>query len=94
MCNHWSLFLKAGIPVYVIEVIVGVDDEAHRFVGQFFERGFDPIGQRRELIIDQDDAIVADREPDVAARALEHVNIAGNLADLDFYFVEVILGHQ
>src|SRR6185369_8080866 len=28
MCNHWSIFLKAGIPVDVVEVVMGVDDEA------------------------------------------------------------------
>jgi hypothetical protein len=72
---------------------MGIDDEAHRFVSYTSERGFDLVGERRELIIDEDDSVVADREADIAASALQHVNIAANLADLDLYFAEVIFAH-
>src|SRR5206468_2360994 len=90
MRNHGSIFLEVGISVDVIEMVVGIDDEAHRFVSYTLERGFDLFRKRRELIIDNDDAVLTDREADIPTLALQHVNIAANLADLDLYFAEVI----
>src|ERR1051325_1608223 len=94
MRNHGGIFLKLGIPVDVIEMVMGIDDEAHGFVSYSFERGFDLVGERGELIIDQDYAVAACREADIPARAHQHVNSAANLADLDLYFAEVIFAHS
>jgi hypothetical protein len=33
MCNHRGISLKTDISVDVIEMVMGVDDEAHGFVG-------------------------------------------------------------
>jgi len=85
--------LEVGIPVGVVEMVMRIDDEAHRLVGYSFERGLDLVGERGELVIDQDDAVVACREGDIAARTLQQINIAADLADLDLYFAEVIFAH-
>src|ERR1044072_9742976 len=60
MSNDRSIFLKVGIAVGVIEMIMRIDDEAHGFVCYSFERGFDPVGERGELIIYEDGGVVAD----------------------------------
>jgi len=73
----------------MVFVVMRVDDEAHRLVGNAFERLLDSFGQRRVLIVDHHDAVIADRSPDVAARPLEHVDVAGNFRDFDLNFAEV-----
>ena len=48
------------ISAGVVAVVVRVDDETHRLVGDAFERRLDLGRQRGELIVDHNDAIVAD----------------------------------
>jgi len=76
---------EGRITAAVIAVIVGVDDEADRLVGDFeiFERGLDFFGEGSEFVVDDDDAVFADGCGDVAALAFEHVDVAGNFGDLD-----------
>jgi len=50
--------------------------------------------ERSVLIVDDDDTVVANRRADVASGTLQHVNIAGNIGDLDFNFAEVTLLSQ
>ena len=84
---------EGQVSAGVVAVVVGVDDEAHRLVGRAnaLERGGDLVGQRSVLVIDDDDAIFADRGGDVAARAFQHVDVAGNLGDLDLDLAEVLV---
>ena len=49
------------------------------------------LGERRELVVDQEYSVFADRDPDVAAFALEHVDRVGDLVGLDRDRVEVAL---
>ena len=44
----------------MVAVVVSIDDEAHRLVGDALERRLDLGRQRGKLIVDHDDAIVAD----------------------------------
>ena len=63
------LLLEICIPAGVIAVIVRVDDEPHRLVGDALQRGLNLVGQRGVLIVDDHDAVVADRRADVSSRA-------------------------
>ena len=42
----------------MVVVIVRVNDEAHRLVGDTFQGGLNFLGERRVLVIDNDDAVV------------------------------------
>ena len=44
--NDGRLFLEVGIPSSVITVVMRIDDEAHRRVGDALESGLDFVGQR------------------------------------------------
>ena len=68
-----------------------VENELDRLVGNPFERGSNFRRERRELIVDDYDAVGAGRYADVAARSLKHVDRSGDLADLDFNFAEILL---
>jgi hypothetical protein len=76
----------------VIAVPVGVDHEPHRLIGDLTERGEDPVGERRVLIVHQNHAVLAHRDADVPARALEHVDPVGELGALDLDLGEIGLG--
>ena len=58
------------------------------------QRLFDLRRQRRELIVDDDDAVVAGRDADVAPGAGKHVHRAGGLRHLDLDFAEMLLGKE
>ena len=59
------------------------------------DRGLDLGRERRELVVDQEDAVVADRDADVAARALQHVEAVGQLGRLDLDLAPVaVLGRR
>ena len=75
----------------VIDVPVRVDHEAHRLGAQLRERLLDLGRQRRELVVDDDDAVLADRRADVAAGAGEHVDALRQLLRLDDDLAEVLL---
>ena len=63
------------------------------FCRQALERCPDLVGEWRKLIVDDQNAIVADGDADISARAFEHVNVAGNLRrlHLDFRIVSLRL---
>jgi hypothetical protein len=54
-----SLPLEVGISTDVIAMIVRVDDEAYRLVGNPLKCCANLIGERSRLVIDQNNAIVA-----------------------------------
>ena len=60
------LLLEVSVPAGMVAVIVGVDDEAYRLVGDALQRGLDLFRQRGVLVVDDDDAVLADRGADVA----------------------------
>ena len=68
----------------MVTVIMRIDDEPYRLVGNAFQRRANLLGQRRELVVHNDDAVIANRDADVATRALQHVHVAGDFMDLDF----------
>ena len=77
--------------VAVISVMMSVENE-FEFAGiKIFERGFDLFGQRRELVVDDEYAIVTHGHADVPARAFQHVNVFGNGDHLDLDLGEILL---
>ena len=78
----------------VVAVDVGVDDEADLGLGDLFYSRDDPVRERRELIVDHDDAVHADRDADVAAPTLEIIDASGHMVGLDHNVVEVGLGAE
>jgi len=77
---------KCDVAARVISVPVRVENEAQFLVGYAFEGGPDLVSQRRKLIVDDQKAIVTNRDADVSAGAFEHVNIAGNFRRLHLHF--------
>src|SRR6185369_2446137 len=72
-------------------VKVRVQDVAQLTFAELLERGANLIGKRRELVINDQDAVSADANADVAARAFEHVDIACDLCGFDFDFRQIVL---
>src|SRR4029453_18330731 len=58
---------------------------------EFFDGGGDFLRQRCELIIDDEDSIGSRRYGDVAAGALQHVNVSGHVRRLDLHAGEIAL---
>lgn len=58
-------------------------------------RVLDFRNERGVLVVDDHDAVVTNRDADVAAGTLQHVHRAGDLDDFDLDFAEVLgLGRQ
>ena len=62
----------------VIEVPVRVEHEPHGLRRDRLDGGEDLRRQRRELVVDDERRVIADDEPNVPARADEHVYRAGD----------------
>jgi hypothetical protein len=88
--NDRRLLLEVRVSSGVVAVIVRVDDESHRLVGYPLERCLNLVGQRRVLIVDNHDPVVAHRRANVPARALQHVDVPGHFGDLDLNLAEVL----
>jgi hypothetical protein len=87
------------VAVRVVAVEVGVEDEPNGLVGDASERRLDLRDQCLELVVDEDDPVVAHRHADVPAReaahAVQHVDGAGDLLGLDLDLAPVpVLGGQ
>mgnify|MGYP003694181695 CR=1 FL=1 len=70
---------------------VRVDNEAHRLVGDALKSGLDFLSQRCVFIVDNYDAVLADRCANVSSRAFQHVDVARYLRDFDLDFAEVLI---
>ena len=82
---------EGRVAAGVVAVPVGVEHELELAGARALQRGADLVGERRELVVDDEDAVVARRDADVAARALQHVDVAGDLGRLDLHLREVPL---
>jgi membrane associated rhomboid family serine protease len=89
-----GLARERGVAAGVVAVPMRVEHEAHGLVGNVFEGRPNLRRQRRELIVDDHDAVLADRHADVSALALEHVNVARDLLGLDHDRGEGVVGRR
>ena len=77
----------------VITMPVGVHEELQLGVADLCRCSANLGGQRRELIVDHQDAVVADQQADVSSdAAVEHVDIAGYVDGLELHAGKVALG--
>ena len=65
----------------MVAVNVGVDHEADLAVVQVGDGGQDAFRQRGELVVHHDDAVIAHRQPDIAAGSFQVVHPAGHMVD-------------
>ena len=84
------------VAAHVVAVAMGIDDEADFAVIEFGNPRDDALGERRELIVDHDDPVCADRQPDVAAGAFQIVHPARDGVDDQLHRVPIpfLLGER
>src|SRR5262244_2017297 len=91
MRDNRGLLLEIRIPARMIFVVVRIDDKAHGLIADPLQRSLNSVRQRRILIVDYDDSVLANGCSDISARSLQHVHIASHFCDLDLYFAEVVI---
>jgi hypothetical protein len=79
------------IPAGVVAMKMGVQHELQPARIQLLQGRFDLVRQWRELIIHNQQAFRPGRHADVPARALQHVDIFGDMDGLDFNFGKILL---
>src|SRR3954471_17463626 len=82
---------ELGVASGVIAVPVSVDDEANGLVTDALEGSFDLGRERRELIVDDDNAIFAHGDTNVSTCSLQHVYRSGDRHDLDLDLGETVI---
>src|SRR5215813_3512292 len=75
----------------MVAVPVGVDDEAHRLVGELRDRGVDLGGERGVLIVDHEHAVLARGNADVPALPEQHVDALRELRGGDLDLREILV---
>ncbi len=86
-----SLRAKNSVAAGVIAVPVSVQNEAQLFVSKSFECRPDLVGEWRILIVNDQKAVITNRDADVSTRAFEHVNVAGNFGRFNLHLGKVSL---
>ncbi len=89
-----ALVGERQVTARVVIVIVGIDDEAHRLVGNadVLQSGRDLGRERCKLIVNENNPILTDRGGHIAAlAALQQKDIAGYFRYLDLDLTEVLL---
>ena len=85
---------KDLVPAGVISVIVRVDKVADRFFRERGDRSLDLVMERRELAVDHDDSVRANRGCDVAPCTLDHIGLPPKIGCLHLHLGEVRLGSR
>src|SRR5215210_4683216 len=86
-----SFLAELRIAARVIAVPVSVKDEFELSFAEGFQCCANLIGERCELIVNDKNAVSADRDSDITARALQHIDGAGDLDDFDLDLREIPL---
>jgi hypothetical protein len=89
--DHRAALGHVLVAAHVVAVPVGVQDELHRLRGKGGDRRLDLRRERRELIVDHEDAVVSHGHADVPARPLEQVHTLGDHVRLDLDLGVVVL---
>jgi hypothetical protein len=84
VCDYQgAAFSKIPVAVCMVVVKMSIDDETDRLIADSRNGFSDRFGQRSELIINQEYAIVARKDPNISARSSQHVNVTRHM--LHFY---------
>jgi hypothetical protein len=70
--DHAAGLAQRLVAADVVAVVVRVDDEPHRPLVDLADRRQQLVGQRLQLIVDDEHAVLPGRHGDVAAPALDH----------------------
>jgi hypothetical protein len=92
MGDDRGLAAEMGVSSGVIPVPMGVQNELQVSLIQVVQGGLDLFGQGRELIVDDQQTVRTDGDPDVAAGPFEHMDLAAHMGGFDFDIIEVTLG--
>jgi hypothetical protein len=84
--HNRTVFAEWRIPADMIAVVVRIDEEANRLLGDGGNRGLELVVHLRELAVHHDDAVVACGNRRVAAEALEHIGAAAKVEALHLDF--------
>ncbi len=68
---------------------MGVDEIFDRLARHQHDGVLDLVVQRRELAVDHDDAVPGHRHGDIAALALEHIDVVAEIGGLDLDLGEI-----
>jgi len=90
--NDRGLLAELGVAPGMVTVKMRVDDEPEGLFGDFLQSRFNLRSQRSKLVVNDHDAILADRNTNIPAGAFEHVDIAGDFGGFDLDVAEVLLG--
>src|SRR6185436_245730 len=84
-----GLLAEHRVAAYVVAVPMGVEHELQVARADLAEREADLVGQRCELVVDDEDPVGSHGGADVAAGPLQHVDVAGDLGRLDLHLRKV-----
>ena len=78
-----AILAERLVAAGMIAMEMGDDEVADRLAGQRRDGGLDLAVQRRELAVHHDDAVIGDRDGDVAALAFEHIGLVAEIPGFD-----------
>ena len=91
MCNDGAVAAKGLVAACVIAVPVCIENESRLVAAEFAQGVANLVGQRRELIVNDQDAIRTDGNADVSAAAFKHVHVARDMRRLDLDLGKILL---
>jgi hypothetical protein len=77
--NDGAVLAKGHVPTDMVAVIVSIHQKAHRLWRDRGDRCLQLVVQRRELAVDHDHAIIANRDGAVAAKSFQHVGAVAQI---------------
>ncbi len=87
--NRAACFSDRLVSAGMVRIVMGIHDIANGTLGERSDRGQQLVGQRRNLRIHNQDAIAADLQRYIPARAHQHVHIPLRRQDVDLHVVQV-----
>ena len=88
--DHGAALAEILVSAGMVAMPMSVDDEADGIAVERRDRGGDLVGQRRELIVDDDVAVFAIGQADIAACAEQDGDAGRETLDLDLDLVEIL----
>jgi hypothetical protein len=91
LSDNGCVLLEDGISTGVVLVVMSIDDEPDWLVGDALQSCFYFVGQRRVLVVDYYNAILANRRADIAPFPFEHVNRSSYMGHLHLHLAEILI---
>ena len=91
MGDDVTLKPEMRVPPGVIAMVVRVEHKLEFPRAELLQGRFNLTGERRKLIVHDQDAVRPDGDPNVPSGTRQHVNMVGDLSGLDFDFGKILL---